>query len=96
MCASVISKLALKIESEIKELCSHKYNSILWDTIEAVKHFYKGIQLDLAQRTFWKMDNHATADKLKTTDWFPIENGILRASESSFIFLMYFLGPYRR
>ena len=44
-------KLAVKVKSEIKELCSHKHNSILRDTIEAVKHFHwETVFLELVQK----------------------------------------------
>lgn len=40
MCGSVIRKLATKIKAEMKSISSNDHDSILRDTIEAVKHFH--------------------------------------------------------
>ena len=40
MCASVITKLVAKIKAEMRKLSSKEHDSILRDTIEAVKHFH--------------------------------------------------------
>ena len=40
MCAPVITKLVAKIKAEMRKLSSKEHDSILRDTIEAVKHFH--------------------------------------------------------
>ena len=40
MCASVITKLVAKTKAEMRKLSSKEHDSILRDTIEAVKHFH--------------------------------------------------------
>lgn len=51
MRASVITKLAAKIRAEMKVLSSKDHDSILRDTIEAVKHFHwDTVMLELLRR----------------------------------------------
>ena len=51
MCATVITKLVAKIKAEMRKLSSKEHDSILRDTIEAVKHFHwDTVMLELVQR----------------------------------------------
>ena len=51
MLASVVTKSAAKIKAEMKVLNSKDHDSILRDTIEAVKHFHwDTVMLELLQR----------------------------------------------
>ena len=50
MSVPIVSKLACKIRHEMKELSSDSYDSILRDSVEAVKNFnWETVRLELIQ-----------------------------------------------
>ena len=40
LCLSIVKKLAVKIKSEMKNISSADHDSILRDSVEAIKHFH--------------------------------------------------------
>ena len=52
MIKSIMSKIAIKIRQEIKQVSSETHDSILRDSVEAVKHFHwETVRLEMVQQT---------------------------------------------
>ena len=48
---SIITKLAIKIKGEMKAICSRSHDSVLQDSLEAVKHFdWETVRLEFLQK----------------------------------------------